>query len=234
MLSWKNWPIVSLILSISYPSPPDYLVSHRRIWNINNILRYFCIYHSSLAGTVSPVLSTLHTNSSCKLFGTEKKRINIASRATENTDHLLPPNKVHELSQSQEQRWYFCVTVLVPCFQLRDFSVNVLILQLFFSIKNLSVQCCISSFSSWVLHFTPQLGGSGWPCSSCGFSSLSVAFHGHSNPQTSAASCSSTLKMRTCCSHSPQSALSGCSRHWTLSGKTVGIMFQCYNPDMWG
>lgn len=92
----------------------------------------------------------------------------------------------------------------------------------------------MSSFSSWVLQFTPQLEGSGWPCSSCGFSSLSEASRGHSDPQTSAASCSSTPLTRMCCSHSPQSAPSACSQHRTLSEKTASIMFQCYNPDVWG
>lgn len=58
-----------------------------------------------------------------------RKRINIASCASKNT------RKVHDLNQSQGQRPLVCVTVLVLCFQMRDFSVNVFILQLFSVLK---------------------------------------------------------------------------------------------------
>lgn len=129
-------------------------MSHRRIWIINNSLRYFCIHCSSLAGTVSPVLSTLYAYSSCKPFGTEKKDKYCIPCHTKHRYHLLPPNKERDLNQSQEQRPYFYVTVLVPCFQMRDFPVNVFILQLF-SIENLFVQCCIFSISSGLLQLTP-------------------------------------------------------------------------------
>lgn len=153
-LSWyTDWSFPS---SYQFSTSPhyvaDYLVSHRTIWIINNI---FCIYRSTLAGTVSPVLSTSHTYSSCKVFGTEKKDKYCIPCHRKHRNHRLPPNKVHDLSQSQGQRPYLCVTVLVPCFQMRDFSVIVFILQLFFSIENLSVQCCISSSSAQVLQLTP-------------------------------------------------------------------------------
>lgn len=87
----------------------------------------------------------------------------------------------------------------------------------FNSTSSLFVQCCMSSSSNRGLQFTPQLEGSGWPCSSCGFSSLSAASRGRSDPQTSAASCFSTWPMRMCCSRSPRCAPSGCSPHQTPS-----------------
>lgn len=75
------------------------------------------------------------------------------------------------------------------------------------------------SLSSRVHRFTQQLEENVWLCSSFGFSFLSSASPGRSDPQTSAASHASTWLMRTCCSHSPQSVPSGCSRHQTLSVK---------------
>lgn len=75
------------------------------------------------------------------------------------------------------------------------------------------------SLSSRAHRFTQRLEENVWLCSSFGFSFLSSASPGRSDPQTSAASHASTLLMRTCCSRSPQSAPSGCSRHQTLSVK---------------
>lgn len=96
------------------------------------------------------------------------------------------------------------------------FFFKAFILQLLCSVF---VQCCMSSFSNWGLQFTPQLEGSGWPCSSCGFSSLSAASRGRSDPQTSAASCFSTWPMHMCCSRSPRFAPLDCSQHQTPSEK---------------
>lgn len=107
---------------------------------------------------------------------------------------------------------FLCNSVSALFLNVVFFPPKVFILQLLISVF---VQCCMSSFSNCVLQFTPQLEGSGWPCSSCGFSSLSVASRGHLDPQTSAASCSSTWPMRMCCSHSPRSAPSDCSQHQT-------------------
>lgn len=75
---------VLVLLSVTFNLASS--VSHGGDRTINNFLRLTDCLH---LGTASSVLSVLHTQSRCKLFGTEKKRINVASCATENTDSIF-------------------------------------------------------------------------------------------------------------------------------------------------